>query len=519
MILAEELGVDWTSVRVAQGDGNRAYGDDQVTGGSASISTSYMRLRQAGAVGRTLLVNAACLTWGVNASACRVEGGNVIHPDGTTQLAFGELVATAMTLQIPEVSDVVLKDPSEFTIIGTRVRRVDALDMVTGKAIYGMDVRLPEMRYAALARPPVMGATIASYDSADAEAIGGVRQIVEVRHGLAVIADNSWAALQGRDALGVEWDMGENSELNTDSLRQRLADIAQESLAQQDAPAGSIYEATYELPFVAHTTMEPMNCTAHVRDDTTEVWAPTQNPQGISGTVHVPLIGCGLGRRLGTDYGEEAIAISREIGQPVKIVWSRDDDVRHDLFRPMSHHILRADLDENSLPTEWLHIVAGQDNGIAAGAGTHPYSIRERRVVRSATLPVSFGYWRAVWNNQMALARECFVDELAVQAGQDPYEFRRAMMANEGLLALLEAAAANIGWGNPLPERAGRGIAIHNSFGRMPAAVAIEVVVSEVGQVHVQRVAVAANCGTVINPLIVEQQIESGVIVAVIAAL
>lgn len=526
MILAEELGADWSSIQVVQARSNRAYGD-QVTGGSTSISSSYYRLRQAGAVARQLLVNAAAHTWKVDSAACAVKQGEVIHPDGSTRLGFGDLVETAISLEVPGNNEVTLKNPSEFQIIGQRIKRVDGPDLVTGRAIYGLDVRVQDMLFATIARSPVLDVDIETYDASAAEAVDGVMKVIKMNGGggLAVVAKNTWAAIQARDLLQITWSRGgKNTLLSSDSIHAEIVTTMDEAIGTLEPSNGTVFEATYDSPYVAHATMEPMNATVNRQSDSMDVWAPTQDPQNRmtnKGTYNIPLIGCGLGRRLAVDYVNEAEWLSKQMGSPVKVVWTREDDIRHDLYRPLSRHFLRAELNANKLPTSWIHLVASQDPSPApSGAGTNPYSVSwQIKTLIFPLMPVKTGYWRAVWNNQMAFARESFVDELAINAGQDPYEFRRALMVDERMRAVLEKAAGEARWNDPLPNGWGRGISVHSTWGATPCAIVVEVSVDETGRVRVRRVVAAIDCGVVVNPMIVEQQVESGIAVAISAAL
>jgi isoquinoline 1-oxidoreductase beta subunit len=507
MIVAEELEADWSTIRVEQAMADRKYGN-QVTGGSRSIMQSYMTLRKAGAAARAMLIAAAAQTWGVEKETCYAENGAVIHQPSGRRLTFGELVETAATVPAPSSPEITLKDPKDFRIIGTRLGQLDNPQFVDGSAIYGIDVQIPGMLYATLARCPVFGGQVASFDATQAKAVPGVRHVVQIQGGVAVVADNTWAAMKGRQALEITWDEGPNADLSSAGVRQRLTEQAQTQAATSSnddaAGAGTTLEAVYEIPFLAHATPEPMNCVADVRDDFCEVWAPTQAPQDAKLSAmsramlpedavraHIPLIGGGFGRRLGTDYVEQAVQISKAVGAPIKLVWTREDDIQHDFYHPLSVHRASARLDEPSLP-------------------------RVRSYPARTAVPT--GYWRSVENFTNAFVRECFLDELAAALGRDPYELRLELEPKP-LKAVLELAATKAGWGTPLPDGWGRGIACHSTWNSTPVAEVAEVSVAEDGTVQVHRVVCAVDCGTVINPDMVEAQMEGGIVFGLTAAL
>ncbi len=498
MILADELEADWSRIRVEQAPADRAFGD-QSTGGSESIYISFRPLRQAGAVARETLIAAAAQVWEVGAKDCYAEAGAVIHEPTGRRLGYGELVEIATSIPLPDRRDVSLKDLSQFRVIGTRKGQIDEPQMVDGSAVYGMDVRLPGMLYAVLARPPVYGGKLTSYDPAPAEAIPGVRHVLEVEGKIAVVAENTWSAIQGRQALEGIWDEGRNADLSTDDMVNRLKERA-----QAGAGSAGVLEALYEMPFLAHATMEPMNCTADVREDHCTVWAPTQDPQSAKGraasiaglagdavTVHVPLIGGGFGRRLEVDYVGEAVRISQAVGAPVQVVWTRQDDMQHDFYHPLSVYRVSANLDQ-------------------------PGRLTMRPYPEQGSLPT--GYWRSVTNVPEAFAHECFLDELASELGRDPYELRLEMLPDRHK-AVVQLAAEKAGWGTPLPAGWGRGLAFHSTWGATHVAQVAEVSVSPAGAVRVHRVVCAVDCGIVINPDMVEAQMEGGIIFGLSAAL
>lgn len=520
MIVADELEADWSRIRFEQAPADSAYGD-QVTGGSVSISSSYGTLRMAGAAARTMLIAAAAQIWNVDPAECRAENNLVIHQE--KQLSYGELATTAATLPVPRRQEIQLKDPSAFRLIGTSIPNVLTPQYVDGTAQFASDVRLPGMLYAAVARCPVFGGSVSSYDDSQAKAFEGVRQVVEIENGVAVVADNSWVALAGRDLLDITWDEGDFASQNDESL---LQTFAAEIPSAEATPA---IEAIYFTPYLAHATMEPMNCTADVRPDGCDVWAPTQNRQQaksvatsltrLSGDVvniHVPPMGCGLGRRLEVDYVKEAVQISQLVGVPIKLIWSREDDIQNGAYRPATYHVLRATLDEQGMPSHFEHHIAGQPvsaaSDLAYGASDHPYRLGDSVVrAHSVTLPIPTAYFRSVSNPTSAFAREIFLDEMAELAGQDPYEYRMALLRSERFKVVLETAAREAGWGNPLPEGHAHGIAFHTTWG-IPVAQVAEVSISR-DKPRIHRIVCAIDCGLVINPDMVVAQMESGIAV------
>ena len=497
MLIADELDLPWEQVRIEQAPADSVYGN-QVTGGSASISSSHSIVRLAGAAARQMLVAAAAQVWAVNPDECHTTAGFVIHPDGQQQLAYGDLAGLAAGQEIPKRGQATLKFANEFRLIGTGIHHWDAPTIVTGKAIYGIDVKLPGMLYAALARCPVFGGSVASFDGSAALAVPGVKGVQTLGDRIAVIAENTWAAIKGRQALIIEWDPGKNADLNSAAIFEEFAGRA----PQLGSAAGGEIEAIYEMPFEAHMTMEPMNCTAYVHDNLCEVWAPTQSPQdvqravaretGISQkdvTVHVTLAGGGFGRRLQTDYSEEAALLSQAAGAPVQVIWTREDDVQHDFYHPASYHYASGD----------------------------PGNPKKRTIRSFDNTKIPTGAWRSVGEFTAAYPRECFIDETALAAGVDPLVLRRTLYSGRAL-AVIELAAEKAGWGEPLPQGWGRGMAYHATFGVTHVAMVAEVEVGA-GQVRVHRVVVAVDCGQVINPDNVAAQMEGGVAFGLTAAL
>ena len=545
MIVAEELEADWETVRVIQADAGAAYGD-QRTVGSRSVQSGWEPLRKAGAAAREMLISAAALTWNVAREDCRAERGVVLHTPSGRRLTYGQLTRRAATLPVPENPP--LKKPTEFRILGTRVPRVDTADKVSGKAQYGIDVRVPGMAFATVARCPVFGGRVKRFDPAPALAVRGVTRVEQISRGVAVVAESTWAALQGKKALRVDWDEGATAQWSSDGIRRAFTAAAARS-GQSVRATGDVdsalrgaartVEAVYEAPYLAHACMEPMNCAAHVTGGRAEIWAPTQNPQGIQReaarvlgipaeavTVHVTYLGGGFGRRGGpVDYANEAIELAAKLGRPVQVVWTREDDIQNGLYRPATYNVLRAGLDRAGRPVAWSHKLVGPDGAsfmITRGADELIYAIPNFRLERITEDPgIPIAPWRGVGPSQNGFIVESFVDELAHAAGKDPYVFRRELVAGRPrLTAVLDAAARGAGWGSPAPGGGGRhrGIALWQ-FGETSVAEVAEVSVSDDGTVRVHRVVSAIDCGTVVNPDTVEAQTQSNIVYGLTAAL
>jgi isoquinoline 1-oxidoreductase beta subunit len=550
MIVADELQADWSQVHVEQALAEPRYGE-MGTGGSSSVRESYEPLRKAGASAREMLVAAAAAQWKVEAASCRPELGSVLHPPSNRRLTYGELVGAAARLPVP--SNPKLKDPSQFRYIGKSMPRVDIPAKVNGSAVFGIDVRVPKMLFATVVRCPVVGGKLGKLDDRAARAIPGVRQVVRIDAGVAVVADATWPALRGRDALVLTWDEGPNAGLTQDQIWSSLRSAVKGTgaVARQEgnvtralAAAGKKIEATYEAPLLAHVTMEPQNCVADVRTGRCEVWAPTQVPDDTQQAVakllriaqdkvvvHTTFLGGGFGRRLETDFVVEAVQISKAVSAPVQVLWTREDDLVHDFFRPPSAHQMFGAVDASGSPIAWLHRLSvpsrspgrlknGIDRGAMTGALQVPYAIPNLEVqFAAAGTPVQLGAWRSVAHSYNAFAVESFVDELAHLAGKDPLAFRRAWLARAPRhLRVLDLVAEKSGWGKPLPRGHGRGIAVHESFASVVAEV-VEVVVEADGAFRVPRVVCAVDCGTVVNPDTVEAQVQGGVIFGLSAAL
>ena len=543
MIVAEELEADWTRVQVAQADADPAYGD-QFTVGSRSVRSGFEPLRQAGAAAREMLIGAAALTWKVPREACRARNGMVEHVATGRRLGYGDLATLAATLPVP--ADPPLKPSAEFRILGTRVPRVDTPDKVDGTAVFGLDVRVPGMVYATVARCPVFGGRVKSFDPAPALAVPGVQRVVQISSGVAVVADRTWAAFAGKQAIKIEWDEGKAAQWSSDGIWRAFAAAAERSgevvrtVGDVDAGlqgAARTVEATYQAPYLAHACMEPMNCTAHVRGNACEIWAPTQNPQGIERaaakltglspeaiTVHVTYLGGGFGRRGGPmDYATEAVELAKQIDAPVQVVWTREDDIQNALYRPATYNVLRGGLDARGAPVAWSHRLVGPEGGsflLTRGADELIYPVphfRLERVIEDPGVPVA--PWRGVGPSQNGWVVESFVDELAHAAGKDPYAYRRELVAGHPrLVRVLDLAAERAGWSSAPPAGQARGIALWQ-FGDTFLAQVAEVSVASAGAVRVHRVVCAIDCGVVVNPAGVEAQVQGAIIYGLTAAL
>lgn len=562
MLVAEELEADWSKVRTefAPVDPvkyvNPVFGM-QATGGSTSVQGSYKPLRAAGAAARMMLVSAAARTWSVDESTCRAEKGEVIHTPTGRKLGYGALVAEAAKSKLPEKPE--LKDPSAFRLIGKKPPRLDGPAKAMGRAQFGLDVRQPNMLTAVIVRSPAFGGTLKSFDAAKAQAVKGVRKVFRISNGVAVVAEGYWPARKGAEALTVEWDIGKNADKSSETLTRDAVALAKKpgKVAQKagDAEkalkaAAKKIEAVYEMPYQAHAPMEPQNCTALVRDDGCEVWAPTQFPAGVRMVaakltgldaakinVHTTFLGGGFGRRFEQDFVAEAVEVAKEMkGVPVKVAWSREDDIRHDFYRPASYNVLRAGIGKDNTPVAWTHRIVspsvfsrvfptqmkdGIDHAAVEGAIDLPYGTPNVLVdyqMHDTGIPV--GFWRSVGHSLNAFITESFFDEVAALGKQDPYELRKKLMTSSPrLLGALELAATKAGWGKPLGAGVGRGIAAHASFGSFVAQVA-EVTVDEAsGAVKVNRVVCAIDCGAVVNPDILEAQVEGSIVYGLSAAL
>jgi isoquinoline 1-oxidoreductase subunit beta len=562
MILAEELDASFDRVVVeAAPPSDKLYGNPffgiQVTGNSNSVRAFWMPLRKAGAGARAILVQAAAKSWNVDPASCRTERGEVIHDRSGRRAAYGALVERAVTLSAPQNPP--LKALSEFKLIGHPLKRVDTPDKVNGKVLYAIDVMPPGVKFATLAACPEFGGRLDHIDDGKARALPGVRQIITTDDFVAVVADHMWAAKQGLAAVQITWKAGPNAAVTSAQVWQRLRRASeQEGMvakavgdANQGLSQGQRFEADYELPFLAHATMEPMNCTVHLRPDGCEIWVGTQvqaRAQDIAAKitglppekviVHNQLIGGGFGRRLEVDYVEKAVRIAQKVDGPVKVVWTREEDIQHDVYRPIYRDRMAASLSGGRI-AGWRHRVTGSaviarwfppafqkgvDIDAVDSAVDVPYDIPNLRVeyVREEPLNVPTGFWRGVGPNNNVFAVECFMDELARKAGQDPVTFRRNHLSKSPRMrAALDLVVEKSGWNQPLAVRsgkAGRGICLQPSFGSFIATVA-EVEVASTGEVRVHRIVSAVDTGIVVNPDTVIAQLQGGLIFGITAAL
>jgi len=555
MMIAEELDINAADIviEIPNGEPKKFAPISQNTGGSSSARTTFLPVRRAAASGRFMLITAAAQRWGVDVASCRTAEATVFHDASNRSARYADLVAGASKIPLPEKVD--LKSPENFRVIGKPTKRLDAPGKVTGTTVYGIDVRLPGMKVATLAHSPVIGGRVKHYDEAAALAQPGVHQVLNLGDAAVVIADHMWAAKRGLAALKVEWDDGEHKTLNQSQIVQDIAAAAQKpgviageagDVDAAMAQAVRTMSATYEQPFLAHATMEPVNCTAQVTPTSCEVWIGTQSPEtvknaviaatGLSSeavTVHVYTVGGGFGRRLEADMVERAIQVAKLTDGPVKLVWSREEDIQHDRFRPYYLDQLSAGLDAAGKPIAWTHRVAGSsiiarlfpkgfkgvDNDAVEGAVETPYHFENKRVdfVRQES-PVITSWWRGVGPLHNVFVVESFIDELAASAKIDPVEYRKALIQDPRTMAVLELAASKADWGKPLPAGHGRGISLLNVWGTRLAQVA-EVEVLGNGQVKVNRVVAAVDCGQAINPLAVRAQMEGGIVFGVTAAL
>jgi isoquinoline 1-oxidoreductase subunit beta len=561
MILAEELEADWKQIEIVQAGASTLYGD-QTTGGSASVRTTWDPMRRAGAAAREMLITAAAVTWGVPRSGCVAQNGNILHAASKRQLSYGDLATRARALPIP--TDVQLKQSKDYKIVGHRLARVDTPSKVKGEAVFGIDFRMPGMKYAVLSRCPTIGGKVSSFDDKESRKISGVTYVGKISDSaVAVVADTVWAAMEGRRVLNVSWDEGPNKDLNTaavmDSLKQAASKKGASLFSAGDVSkaAGRKVSAEYQLPFMAHAAMEPGNCTASFQGAACELWAPTQVPQDCRDSVaqavgldpdqvkvNVTLMGGGFGRRLEHDYAVEAALVSKAVQAPVKVIWTREDDMRSSTYRPASLHQLTAVVDGAGYPVAFTHrLIAPSISAQKGQAGTNgidPDLPDEAAFVYAlpnvsleyvpAETPVPLGWMRSVYALQAAFATESFIDELASAAGKDPLDYRMHMLSKDQdipffvttwhtarMRAVLQLAADKAGWTKPLPAGRFRGIACFACFSSYVAEVVEISMEQDTPRVH--RVVAAVDCGQVVNPSILEQQIPGGVIYALSNAL
>jgi isoquinoline 1-oxidoreductase subunit beta len=562
MLIAEELEVELSQVRLAHAPpdekrfGNPIFGGIQATGGSTTIRAVWTPMRQAGATARVMLITAAAKRWKVEPSSCYAARGRVVHAASARKIGYGALAADAAKLAVPE--GVTLKRAADFKLIGTPAKRLDSPSKVNGAAIYGIDVRLPGLKIATLAQSPTFGGRLKSVDDAAAKSVKGVRQVVKLPDAVAVVADDMWAAKKGLAALVIEWDDGPNAALSDKDISQELergtllsGAVAQSVGDVESARIGAAtsVDAIYHLPFLAHAAMEPMNCTVHVRKDSCEVWVGSQilaRAQAIAAktarlpldsvVVHNHLIGGGFGRRLEVDGVARAVEIAMHVDGPVKVVWTREEDIQHDMYRPFFVDRITASLSKEGLPVAWKHRFAGSsilarwlppafNNGVDGdttdGAINLPYDLPNMRVeyVRMEPPGIPTAFWRSVGPSHNVFVVESFMDELAAAAKRDPVDYRLGLLKKAPRArAVLELAAEKAGWGRPLSGGIGRGVSVQFVFGTYMAQIA-EVEVSRQGRVHVRRVACAVDCGSIVNPNTVEAQVQGAIVFGISAAL
>lgn len=555
MLVAEELEVDWSKVRSEHAIADVARYGKWSTGGSSSVRAGGDAYRRAGAAARELLVAAAAAQWGVAPETCRAENGEVVHAASSRRAGYGELAEAAAKLPAPEEPK--LKPKQAHRIIGTDVRRLDTPAKVDGSAVFGLDVRVPGMLFAQVVRPPELGGKVASFDPSEALAVEGVRAVVEIPNGVAIVATGFWAAQSGRQKLSVVWKPGPHGDLDNAAIRARCLAVVEKGITARDdgdaegafARATRKLEALYEFPYLAHATLEPMNCTALVDGDRCELWVPSQSPTGAAETaakitgldpeqirVNTTLLGGGFGRRSAHDFVEDAVHLAKHMKVPVQVVYTREDDMKAGLYRPAGANVLRGAVDAEGWPLVWDQRIAspsimreknwlsGMKDGIdmtaVEGVRNLPYAI-ENVHVRWADLelPVSTHWWRSVGSSQNGWVTECFFDELCALGGKDPVEARLRLLAqhprHQRALAL---AVEKAGYGQPLAEGHSHGVAIHESFGSIVAQIA-EVSLPDDGQPRVHRVVCVVDCGEVVHPEGVRHQMESGITMGLSAAL
>ncbi|KVD69797.1 aldehyde dehydrogenase [Burkholderia sp. ABCPW 14] len=560
MLIAEELEVPLSSVTLehAPPDGKLFFDPlvgGQLTGGSTSMRFAWEPMRRVGAIARVLLVTAAAQQWKVDPASCVAEGGEVRHPPSGRRASYGQLVDSAAKLPVPK--DVALKKPEHFKLIGKPVKRLDSPEKVDGTAQFGFDVRVPGMLYAAIVNSPVFGGTVAHVDDRAARQVPGVRQVVIADDAVAVVGDHTWAAKRGAAALQIQWNEGAGAHVSTKDIVDDLVRAAdgQGAVARKDgdverafADAKTRVDAVYEQPLLAHATMEPVNCTVHVRPDGCEIWTGTQVPTrsvdaaarvtGLPASkiiLHNHLLGGGFGRRLETDMVRQAVKIAKQVSAPVKVVWTREEDIRHDMYRPYYYDRISAGLDANGKPIAWRHRIVGSSivarfappamkNGVDPDAvdvsAELPYELPNQLVdyVRQEPRHVPTAFWRGVGPTRGTFVVESFIDELAAQAKTDPVQYRRALLGQSPRARnVLDVAAKAAGWGAALPKGQGRGVSVMHAFGSFVAMVADVTV--DGGEVSVKRVVCAVDCGMVVNPDTIEAQMQGGIIFGITGVL
>ncbi len=563
MMLADELDADWSKVKYESAPVDAVYNHPMfgmmATGGSTSTWVEFDRFRKAGATARYMLVEAAAQTWNVDASACKTENGFVIHTATGKKLSYGQLTDKAATIKAP--ADVKLKDPKDFKFIGKPIKRLDTPEKTNGTAVFGLDIKVPGLLTALIARPPVFGAKIKSFNADKAKAIAGVKEVVQIDRGIAVVATGFWAAKKGRDALEIIWDEGALAKLNSIDQAKQYEELAKQpgAVAKNEGDVNAAktkavktIEASYNLPYLSHSPMEPLNCVADVKADSCEIWVGTQfqtadlmtaayitglKPEQVK--LHTTLLGGGFGRRgtLDSHFVSEAVQVSKAIKAPVKVVWTREDDIKGGYYRPKALHKMSVGLDAAGKPIFWKHNLVCQSfiigtpmegmlvqNGVdglaVEGSANLPYDIPNLHVEwNKAPAGVPTLWWRSVGSSHSAFAVEGMIDEMAKAAGKDPYQYRRMLLEKHPrFLKVLDAAAEKAGWTKPVTAGRGRGIAIHESFGSVVAQVA-EVSITPAKTLKVHKIVCAIDCGQTVNPDTIKAQIEGGIVFGLSAAL
>jgi isoquinoline 1-oxidoreductase beta subunit len=560
MIIAEELECDWSKVKAEYASAHRNFVEGNPyqrmsTGGSGAVRRSREFLQQAGASARTRLIEAAARRWNVEASACVARNGTIVHHESGRTINFGALAAEAVGIRLPQ--EPAIKTPEQFRLIGQPMARLDTPVKVDGSAKFGIDTRLPDMVYAAVATCPVFGGTLKQFDRSAIVDRRGILAVVPLDNGVAVVADRFWRAQQALAALPIVWDEGSAAATNSDQFRQAyIAALDGPTVTARNdgdvqtslATASTRIESLYEVPHLAHAPMEPLNCTAHWRPDRIDIWMGTQNPEAslklaaeIGGVdphnvfVHTCFLGGGFGRRAVNDELHQAVRVSQHVGRPVKLIWTREEDIRHDRYRPQAALRFRAALKSDGLPSAihittavgsitrslgWGKVESGIENPAIEGLANMPYrtpNLKVDCILKNTHVPVMF--WRSVGSSQNAFAVESFIDEMAHATSKDPYHYRRELLAGrDDFITVLDTLAEKGDWAKPMPPGKGRGMAIHESFGTIVGEIA-EVGVSPKGNIRIERVVVVVDCGHVVNPKTVAMQLESGVIYGLTAAL
>jgi isoquinoline 1-oxidoreductase beta subunit len=564
MLVNEELQADWNKIRIESAPVDPAYNHTewgtQGTGGSTSVRTEWQRLSKVGATARLMLIAAAADTWKVNPAFCRTEKGYVIHDKTKRKLSYGQLTEKASQMKPPQ--NVPLKAEKDYKIIGKSMKRLDTPEKINGKAIFGIDVRIPNMLTAVVVHPPVFGGKVKKYNDEKARAVPGVKAVVQIESGVAVVAEGFWPAKVGTDALEIVWDEGPLANISTEEMQKQYAALSKKQGAVARKEGMSPYEvmekaakqimAEYEVPYLAHATMEPLNCLVDLRDDSCEIWTGTQfqtadrnaaariaglKPEQVK--LHTTLLGGGFGRRANphSDFVVEAVHVAKAVKKPVKVIWTRENDIRGGYYRPMWFDRISAGLDKKGNLIAWSHTIVGQsiiegtpfeqslmihgiDETSVEGANDIPYEIPNILVdLHSPKIGVPVQWWRSVGHSHTAFVVESFIDEVAHTAKKDPYEFRRKLLTKQKRhLGVLDLAAQKAKWGKQLPQGHGIGIAVHKSFGSYIAQVA-EASVNQAGEIHVHKVVCAIDCGKVVNPDTIKAQMESGIVFGLSAAL